>query len=312
MAYIKKLGNETEITLFVVVELLRFLIYLWFLLILLVGVFLTFGFVEEDHLAILKYIFGSVNICVYFEFPPTTYVLPTLYAIWPVLVFQYCIVSIFRAWIALEEKKISSGSFGIYTCTFVYTFFSSIFFATSFAVQPDLKKQETIELHAIPFTNLVIALTLLQIAITWFGFNVSWNGMKNPKWFQLCTFISVLCLVLTSIMTVAQHINSLSSLEMSNEEGLVKVRGTWWSVEDESLGKMFQVIEVIWMICVLIVPLIQSAYLTWRKFDTHGLVITIGDNRTSNESFGFNDNKAPEVVPAIIVPEIEEIEVNKK
>ena len=310
MIEIKKVGKETEIKLFVVVELLRFLVYLWFVLF--VGVPVTLSFVDEDYRAIIKSIFGSVNVCLIFYFPPTTYVLPTLYAIWPVLVFQYCIVSIFRAWIALGEKKISTCSFGMYTCTFIYTFCSSLFFATSFAVQPDLRKQETIALHTIPFTNIVIALTLLQIAITWFGFNVSWNGMTTPKWFQLCTFISVLILVLTSIMRVTQIINSISSLEQSNEEELVKVKGAWWSVENESLEQMFQVIDVIWIICILFVPLMQSVYLSWRKFDTHGLVVTIGDNRKSNESFSFASNRVPEAIPDIIVPEIGVIEVIAK
>merc|ERR1712038_1613548 len=273
---------------------MRFVFYLWFILLILVGLTVTLGYVEEDYRAIFKSIFGSVNVCVFFYFPTTKYVLPTLYALWPVLVFQYCVFSIFRAWIALKENKISITPFALYTCTFVYTFCSSLFFATSFAVQPDLRRPQTIVLHAIPFTNLVIALTFLQIAITWFGFNVSWNGMRTPKAFQIGTFISVLCLVLTSIMKVTQHINAIGSLEQSSDNGLVKVRGVWWSVEDESLGQMLQAIDAIWVLCILVVPLIQSGYLSWRKFDTHGLIVTIGDNRTSSETLSLGDNAVPE------------------
>ena len=264
----KRLWKGIDINTFFVAELLQFSFLLWFIMIMLVGISVTLGFVEEDYRAVIKYIFGSVNVCVFFDFPPTTYVLPTAYAMFPVLVFQYCIMSILTAWNALEDKKISTGSFMMYTCTFIYSFCSSLFFATSFAIQPDLKQQETILLHSLPFTNIVIALAFLRVAITWFGLKVSWNGLKTPKVFKLCSLTSVLLLVLTSIMKVTQHINTIASLENSDGEGLVKVRGVWWHVENESIGQMFQVIDVIWMVCALLVPLIQSGYLCWRNFDT--------------------------------------------
>ena len=100
---IKNHGKETEIKLFVMVEFLRFLFYLWFIILILIGTLLNLGFVEEDYRKFMNHFFGSVSICVCFNAPPASFVLPILYAIWPVIVFLYCICSIFRALIALGD-----------------------------------------------------------------------------------------------------------------------------------------------------------------------------------------------------------------
>ena len=170
---IKEIDGEKEINFFVVIEMFRFLFYLWFVIIIITGISLTILFTEEKYSEIIKTIFGSINVCVFFDFPPAIYVLPTLYAIWPIIIFQYALLSILRAWISKEEKKISRLAFILYSLVFVYFTLSAAIFSTSIAIQPDLKRPETIKLHTLPFTNLVMALTLLQISIAWFGFEVT-------------------------------------------------------------------------------------------------------------------------------------------
>ena len=127
---IQKNGSERKINFFVVIEMFRFLFYLWFLLIVVTGVLLTLIFTEEDYSTIIKTIFGSINICVYFDFPPSIYVLPSLYAVWPIIAFHYSMFSIFRAWIAKEENKMSKFSFISYILVFVYFNVSVVIFST--------------------------------------------------------------------------------------------------------------------------------------------------------------------------------------
>ena len=130
------------------------------------GVALTIGFAEVDYKAFLTSFFGSYNICAYFDFPPSTYVLPALYAFFPIMAFIYTAASIFRAWISLEEKKMSTCSFTLYILAFVFFFLTTVIFTTIFAIQPEVKKPGTVELHTIPFTNLIVGVTLLQFATT--------------------------------------------------------------------------------------------------------------------------------------------------
>ena len=279
---LKNHGKETEIKLFVMVEFLRFLFYLWFIILILIGTLLNLGFVEEDYRKFMNHFFGSVSICVCFNAPPASFVLPILYAIWPVIVFLYCICSIFRALIALGEKKITTISFFIYVCIFIYLFLSSIFFALSIAIQPEPDRPELIVPHVLPFTNLLIILTLLQVAVTWFGFNVSWKGMNEPKAFELFTFICALSLVLATIMKVTQHINSLASIEVEND--MIKVIGLWWDVNDPDMENFYQIIDIFWIILAFVVPLGQSLYLSCMGFDSHGLIISIEDNQDAKDT----------------------------
>ena len=117
---IKKKGAEREIEIAVVVEFYRFIFYSWFFFIIVIGTALTYGVTakeNEDFYKVIEGIFGSVNICAYFDFPPSTYFLPALYSIQIILIYKYSFLSVFRAWVAKLEKKISRCGFILYLCS---------------------------------------------------------------------------------------------------------------------------------------------------------------------------------------------------
>ena len=281
---VKKKGLEREIEISVVVEFFRFLFYLWFVMIVVVGISLTYGVTavsmktagNETFYEVIEGVFGSVNICAFFDFPPATYVLPTMYAILLLLLYQYAIVSVFRAWMALEENKITQKEFLIYTYAFLYFALSAAVFSTIFAVQPDPGNPATIIIHTLPFTNLIIALTVLQIAVTWFGRSVSWKGLKHKnkltkRSLRLCTYICLGTLILTTIFKVIHQINSLGDL---------KNHGLWFNVHNHRA--LLQLIDKTWLLAALVGPMMQSGYLTFKTFDTHLIIFTVRDNRRAN------------------------------
>ena len=281
---VKKKGLERELEISVVVEFFRFLFYLWFVMIVAVGISLTYGVTavsmktagNETFYEIIEGVFGSVNICAFFDFPPATNVLPTMYAILLLLLYQYAIVSVFRAWMALEENKITQKEFLIYTYAFLYFALSAAVFSTIFAVQPDPGNPATIIIHTLPFTNLIIALTVLQIAVTWFGRSVSWKGLKHKnkltkRSLRLCTYICLGTLILTTIFKVIHQINSLGDL---------KNHGLWFNVHNHRA--LLQLIDKTWLLAALVGPMMQSGYLTFKTFDTHLIIFTVRDNRRAN------------------------------
>ena len=281
---VKKKGLERELEISVVVEFFRFLFYLWFVMIVAVGISLTYGVTavsmktagNETFYEIIEGVFGSVNICAFFDFLPATYILPTMYAILLLLLYQYAIVSVFRAWMALEENKITQKEFLIYTYAFLYFALSAAVFSTIFAVQPDPGNPATIIIHTLPFTNLIIALTVLQIAVTWFGRSVSWKGLKHKnkltkRSLRLCTYICLGTLILTTIFKVIHQINSLGDL---------KNHGLWFNVHNHRA--LLQLIDKTWLLAALVGPMMQSGYLTFKTFDTHLIIFTVRDNRRAN------------------------------
>ena len=154
-------------------------------------------------------------------------------------------------------------SFISYTLVFIYFNVSLAIFSTSLAIQPDLNKPTTIILHTLPFTNFIVALTCLQVAITWFGYTVSWKGLNIPKLLQISTYFFIIIMVITSIVKILQHINAVFDLG----DGLqvdISVHGLWWSVRNEVMQRIFQIADAIWMISALFWPMCQSGYLLWR------------------------------------------------
>ena len=280
---IRRVGAEKEIKLFVVVEFLRLLLYAWFLLIVVVGTTLTRLCVEEDYKKTVTSIFGALNICAMFDFPPSTYVLPSMYAVLLIFVYHYSVASIVRAWIAKEEGKMSGAAFILYSCTFIYFSLSAAIFSTIFAVQPNPNEPKTILIHTLPFTNLIIALTSLQIAVTWFGISISWMHLNTPTYLRFGSIVCVGGLVVTSIFKVLQQINSLGDLGVGNQ-GVATGKGMWYNVSDDTLGVVHQVVDASWMMFAFVGPMFQSLYITCKKFDTHGVIITFGDNRKAKDT----------------------------
>ena len=80
----------------VIVEDLRICFYATALLIFVVGITLTKAFTKGDYGSIIRDVYGGENICVYFDFPPATYVLPILWCFAVIFAFLYALVSILR------------------------------------------------------------------------------------------------------------------------------------------------------------------------------------------------------------------------
>ena len=74
-------GAERKIRLLMVVEEFRFAFYLTFIMIVIIGIILTKIFQKGDYGKPLRDAFGVVSICVYFDYPPSSYVLPSIWAI---------------------------------------------------------------------------------------------------------------------------------------------------------------------------------------------------------------------------------------
>ena len=294
--------SEKEIELSVVVEFFRFIFYTWFCIIVFVGMALTYGVTVKDNeefYKLIESVFGAVNICAYFDFQPSTYILPSMYAIQLILIYKYSLLSVFRAWIARLENKISGRAFFIYCISFIYFCFSAAIFSTIFAVQPDPKDPKTIVIHTLPFTNFVISITILQIAVTWFGRNVSWKGLSHrskltKRLWTAFTYICLSILIVTSTFKVVLQINALSDvgkLNIATNQTQIKNISEEYTEPEPNFGKWFnvhehkvllQIMDKLWLLAALVIPMFQSGYLTFKTFDTHLIIFTIRDNRRAN------------------------------
>jgi len=265
-------GEEREIKLLVVVESFRLIFYLSFFFILIVGVFLTEVFSDEDDPGKpLREVFGVVSLCVFFDYPPSTYVLPSLWSITLMFAYFYAIAWIFRVWITKEEGKVSRSAFVGYCIGFSYVVLSFIFFTTIFAVQPDPSDPHSMRIHTVPYTNFMIALWVLAVMVTWYGDHVGWRTMGLPRWFFIMNYVMLSIQSFVVPAKVLTHINCLTKLN----------GGLWWDPNNKSLNGFFNVVDQLFTLTVLIYPTFQSAYLSCKRTQTHCVFMSLQDNRKS-------------------------------
>lgn len=232
------------------VEGLRTLIYFLFYVIVATGVFLTLLFSEldfEDNI-VLTY-FGTNNICVFFDYPPASYVLPFLWAItcFVMVVERFC--ALVGVWLSHVAKHISRAEYAIVTLAIFYQILSFWFFSTIFAVQPhDL---HTLRIHTVPYTNLVLSLAVMAMTNIWYAWKVGYGNFGFPpkaKWL-LVPYITVL--VLVSAHQVIHHVHSMAYEEPWNDAPFPL---------NLSLGN-------VWLVLVVVLPPAWNLYLNCALSD---------------------------------------------
>ena len=268
--------NEKELNIGVVVEDFRAGFYYSFIFMLGVSFTLTKCFTDVDHTGIIKSVFGASNICTYFDFAPSTYIIPCLWVFVMMFGITYDLMSIFRVWIAKEEGKMSRKALILLVASHIYYIVTLILFSLIFAVSPDREHPETMTVHTIPYINLKVALCILQLAVVWFGVKVGWVDLELPKMFVVLSWLHVVLQFIVMMISNVMIINALGDTGKAKLEG----KGLWWDVHDEK-----QIIVLDWLanylsfILNILLPLIQSQYLSSRGFRSHALIISIGDNK---------------------------------
>ena len=130
---------------------------------------------------------------------------------------------------------------------------------------------------------------------------VSWKGLEIPKLLKFLTVTFLVTLVATSTIKILQHINGVFGYDYDESKDIPKDHGLIWSVQNGTMSKIGQIADMIWMLSILFWPMCQSGYEMWRKFDTHGLIITIGDNRDADDAIETLDVEGSEIVTGIKV-----------
>ena len=167
--------QEKALKIPVKVQALKLWTYLAFLALNIIAIICTFavnGGIPETN--VVKEVFGANMICLFYDFPPATYVLPPLWAVCVILGSFYCLTSIYRARLAQVENQITLGQRIFFNISSIGLAIAVIIFSICLAVQPDTDdipnnpKPEDfpiLKIHTYPFTNLMIWLVMEQVKI---------------------------------------------------------------------------------------------------------------------------------------------------
>ena len=167
----------------------RVVTYSFFIVMNIIAIIITlakYGGIPEPN--IIKTALGANMICLFYDFPPATYVLPPFWAICVVFGSFYALTSVYRARLAQVENQITFGQRIFFNISSIGWAIALIVFSNCLAVQPysefdpnNLKvKAEDLALlkiHTYPFTNLMIWLVLEQVS----DLLLLKNGLKRPR-----------------------------------------------------------------------------------------------------------------------------------
>ena len=237
-------------------ELLRIYSYLFFWTIVFFGWYFTKHHSDVDfHDNILIDTFGSNSICILFDHPPGNYILPSLWALNYLLLFSYSV----SCWLRVYHEKVLEHTnqsryyfFTICTCIEILSF---TIFSTIFAITPE----ENVAIHTLPFTFLIIGLSIL-------------SG-KNYIYYQFVTEL-----------TDKEKIQSKVVTSIHIFVSLFKIIFQFYAlfqpdvINNENLLFANEIFSIIWILTAAIIPI----YTSWMLKDRAGdLSFTIPARLTS-------------------------------
>jgi len=190
-------GADKDVVIRLIPEALRVIAYSCFWFVVILGIILTrfFSGIDMDK-TLLMQVFGYNNICVNFDFPPSTYVLPFFWAITLTVLLVYQ----FSLWLQFREEwelgKLTLRRYRILCGFKVFECLTMAFFSMIFAVSPT-GWDETLFIHTIPFSCLQVGLVLLGCSNMYHGLVSGYfDSLELPKWHTASTYFYLVCYVI--------------------------------------------------------------------------------------------------------------------
>jgi hypothetical protein len=237
-----------------VVEKVRLLGYAGFWVVVLTGYALTraFGHVDPDH-TLLTEVFGYNNICVYFDHPPATYVLPLLWAVTLVFLLGYMLAHWLQMRAELRAGLLSPRLYRALSGMKLFESFSMVAFSMIFAVSPE-GWDHTLYIHTVPFFLLQLGLVSLAMSNTLHGIRSGyWRRLGLPAWFEPAAKVYVVVFALVVCFKIPAATNA-----MAHE--------LWWK-QTEAFKGVAQGVDRLFLLCAAIVPILKAAYFIWALGD---------------------------------------------
>jgi hypothetical protein len=251
---VDRVDGSLDKSLSFVVEKLRLRGYAGFWVVVVTGVILTrfFSSVDMEH-TLLHQVFGYNNICVYFDYPPSNYVLPFLWAITLVLLLMYIAAHWLHMRAEVQQGTLSLPLYRTLAGLKAFEAFTLVSFSTIFAVSPE-GWDRTLYIHTAPFFLLQLGMVSLALSNTLHGIRSGyWRRLGMPAWFVkgAIAYCVVFAMIVAFKVPVATN-------AMAN--------GRWW-VQTDSLERLAGVVDTAFLVCAAIIPMMKASYLVYLRSD---------------------------------------------
>ena len=250
--------DNSEIRL--VVEKLRLMGYASFWCVVMTGYLLTRLFsdldLQDSH---LMHVFGYNNICVYFDYPPSTYVLPMLWAFTLVILLIYIVTHWLHMKAELKLGRLTPGLYKTLSGLKAFEAIALISFSTSFAVSPE-DHNHTMFVHTLPFFLLQLGLVSLAMSNTLHGIKSGyWRRLGLPSWFTSGAVIYCIIFAIIVAFKIPVAANALTG-------------GLWW-VQSTSLIDLAKLLDQLFFVFAAMIPMVKAMYLLLTRANKLDMVV---------------------------------------
>lgn len=242
-----------------VVEKLRLAGYGGFWVVVATGIALTKAFGNVDlETTVLARVFGYNNVCVNFDHPPSTYVLPLLWAITLVLLLAYIGGHWLQMRAELQEGRLGAGVYSVLSKLKLFEAFTLVAFSICFAVHPDAW-DHTLYIHTAPFFLLQIGLVSLAMSNTLHGIKSGyWRKLELPGWFEKAAKLYCLIFALIVAFKIPASINAMAD-------------GIWWE-HNAAFVRVAEVFDQLFFLFAAVIPMAKAIYLVRTRGDRLNVV----------------------------------------
>jgi hypothetical protein len=231
-----------------VIEKLRLAGYASFWLVIATGIVLTkyFSDVDIDH-AVMTQVFGYPNICVYFDHPPSNYVLPFLWAVTLVPLLGYIAAQWMHMRVEVSQNGLSRRTYRLLSAMKTFEAATLIAFSTIFAVSPE-GWDRTLYIHTVPFFLVQLGMVSLAISNTVHGIRSGyWRRLDLPIWFTRGAIVYCLIFAMIVAFKIPYATNAM-------------LGGPWWS-NTSGIIRVASIVDALFLIFVAAVPMAKALYL---------------------------------------------------
>ena len=219
-----------------------------------------FGEIPED--TEIKRAFGYNNICIYMDYPPASWVAPTLWIGFLMPWMSYSLAFSVR----LQAAPASASAKRVLRFLTYFELFCAAQFVQVFANKPhDLPYPMGLKMHTYPFTLFVVALWIMSCKNVWWF--VNYEQMNTVRRLRLYAWAFEAVYFVVSASKVLLHVNFFldSAFFLSNSSGAI-VFG--------------RVVDVLFMLCAsVLVPALawMLQYRVGDRLEVELKVVTVVD-----------------------------------
>lgn len=183
-------------------EKVHLIAYLDFWIVIAVGMMLT-SYTDLDVMNTpLVRVFGYNNVCVNFDFAPSSYALPYIYAVTLIFLILFQIVQYLSLRAHYQAGRLGQCMYQFLSKSLFFTSFTLIFFSTIFAVNPKLEDEDpdhiTLILHTLPFSVLQVGVTVQAVNIALQHYSIDYWSLLglNGTVGNICQIVNIVASII--------------------------------------------------------------------------------------------------------------------